>query len=59
MSYEEDYKKAPDTGATQEVTRNIQSWSEVGETLIGKAVSFPLFSPTLTQQHNGKIYALV
>ena len=39
MSYQEDFEKANEKGATQEVTKNIQSWVDEGETVIGKLVS--------------------
>ena len=43
MSYQEDYEKAQKAGKTDEISRNIQSWSEEGETLVGKCVSIGPF----------------
>lgn len=44
MGYQEEYEKAQKAGATKEVTKNIQSWSEEGETLIGKVVEIGPFN---------------
>ena len=44
MSYQEDYEKARESKATKEVTRNIQSWNDEGETIVGKVVEIAPFN---------------
>ena len=44
MNYEEEYAKAKEAEAVTEVTRNIQSWSEEGQTLTGKVVEIGPFN---------------
>ncbi len=43
MSYQEDFEKAQKAGATEEVTRSIQSWHDEGDFLVGKVIAITPF----------------
>lgn len=44
MGYQEEYEKALKAGATEEVTRSIQSWHDEGEFLVGKVIAIAPFT---------------
>lgn len=43
MSYTEDYKKAKEKGKTKQVTTEIFSWDQEGDTVIGKVLKIAVF----------------
>lgn len=44
MDYEQDYKKAKEKGKTQRLTKQIWTWDEEGQILIGKVQAIEPFS---------------